>query len=226
MDCLLDAGLLNCSKGLHFHTIFGAANYTPLLQTLNKIETFLGSHLSRLDWLNLGGGYLYDQIEDNADFCETIFRLKTDYNLDVFIEPGNALVGKSGFLVATVLDCFQSDGKTIAVLDTSINHLPEVFEYQRQPNVLEHHPNGGYSAVLAGSTCLAGDLFGEYRFNRPLEIGDRLTFNQVGAYSLVKANRFNGYNLPDIYAVRNEQIKLLKRHTYREYRQLWINDVD
>ena len=211
-------------KGLHFHTVFGATDYTPLIQTLAKIQSNLGDKFAQLEWLNLGGGYLYGKIADNKDFCEMLNRLKNEFYLKIFIEPGNAVVGKAGHLLATVLDCFESDGKTIAVLDTSVNHHPEVFEYQRQPELLEHDPEGRYPALLAGSTCLAGDLFGEYRFARRLQTGDKLVFKHVGAYSLVKANRFNGYNLPDVYSISKGRIKLIKQYTYQMYRQQWASD--
>lgn len=221
MESLLASGFADRIKGLHFHTVFRATSYAPLIQTLNKIQGALGNQLANLDWLNFGGGYYYDQIEDNTLFCEWINRLQNNYGLTVYIEPGNAIVGKSGYLIASVLDTFESDGKTVAILDTSVNHLPEVFEYQRQPSVVEHDPNGRFSVQLAGGTCLAGDLFGEYCFDRNLNVGDRLAFNQVGAYSLAKANRFNGYNLPDVYAVNDGRIRLLKHFSYQDYRQQW-----
>ncbi len=221
MQSLLASEVVNRMKGLHFHTVFRAASYTPLSQTLDKIQEILGSRFANLDWLNFGGGYGYDQIEDNALFCEWVKRLRNDYGLAIYIEPGNAIVGKAGYLIASVLDTFESDGRTVAILDTSVNHLPEVFEYQRQPPVIEHNPNGRFPMLLAGSTCLAGDLFGDYRFDRKLNVGDRLVFNQAGAYSLVKANRFNGYNLPDVYAVNDGRIRLLKHFSYQDYRQQW-----
>jgi carboxynorspermidine decarboxylase len=212
-------------KGLHFHTVFSATDYAPLMQTLDKLRQLMGDGLARLDWLNLGGGYLFDQIADSNSFIELISQLKKEFDLDVYIEPGNAIVGKVGYLLATVVDCFDSDGKAIAIMDTSVNHNPQVFEYQHQPELVEHDPNGFYPVILAGSTCLAGDIFGEYRFNQPLLVGDKVVFKQVGAYSLVKANRFNGYNLPDVYTVNGGQVRRIKHHTYQDYRQQWINDV-
>jgi carboxynorspermidine decarboxylase len=126
--------------------------------------------------------------------------------------------------VATVLDCFVSDGETIVILDTSINHNPEVFEYQRQPELHEHDPDGQYVAILAGCTCLAGDVFGQYRFKEPLEVGDRVVFKNVGAYTLIKANRFNGYNLPDIYLSNSLRVKKMKHYDYQDYRRQWLAD--
>ncbi|MDA1343168.1 MAG: carboxynorspermidine decarboxylase [Proteobacteria bacterium] len=222
---VLNSDIFNKIKGLHFHTVFSAPDYVPLLQTMDKLRQLMGNQLANLDWLNLGGGYLFDQIADNSGFIEQVTQLKQEFNIDVIIEPGNAVVGKAGYLLATVLDCFNSDGKAIAVLDTSVNHNPQVFEYQRQPELAEHDPEGIYPVILAGSTCLAGDIFGEYCFNQPLLVGDKLVFKNLGAYSLVKANRFNGYNLPDVYMTNGEQIRLIKQNTYVDYRRQWVGDV-
>ncbi|MBU2572127.1 MAG: carboxynorspermidine decarboxylase [Gammaproteobacteria bacterium] len=208
-------------KGLHFHNIFSASDFDPLVQTLTAIRNRLGNVFSRLEWLNLGGGYLYDQIGQFDIFIDSVKQLRKEFGLEVLIEPGKALVGRAGYLATSVVDCFVSDGKSIAVLDTSVNHHPEVFEYQWHPPLLEHCPNGRYSAILAGSTCLAGDIFGEYRFDRPLQEGDRLVFSDAGAYALVKAHRFNGYNLPDIYGMTSGNVFLLKRHTYQHYYDQW-----
>jgi len=108
-------------------------------------------------------------------------------------------------------------------LDTSINHNPEVFEYQRQPELLEADYKGRYTCILVGSSCLAGDVFGEYQFKVMPKVGDRLVFSNVGAYSLIKANRFNGYNLPDIYLLdRQHKMILIKQSTYQQYREQWL----
>ncbi|MEO1885464.1 MAG: carboxynorspermidine decarboxylase, partial [Methylococcales bacterium] len=153
---------------------------------------------------------------------DLVVQLKRQYGLDVFIEPGNAVVGAAGFLVATVIDCFLREGKTVAVLDTSVNHNPEVFEYQRKPLLIEEVLTGEASAILVGCTCLAGDVFGEYRFNKPINVGDRVTFSHVGAYSLIKSNRFNGYNFPDIYTFDDSTVRKIKTYDYAHYREQWL----
>jgi carboxynorspermidine decarboxylase len=213
-------------EGLHIHTSFSATAYTTLTATLQKIEACLGGKLGRLEWINFGGGYLYGQIADHQPFIDAVKRLETRYGLQVHIEPGKAIVGNAGHLIATVLDIFVSDGKTVAILDTSVNHHPEVFEYQRRPDLDEHAPEGIYAAILAGCTCLAGDLFGEYRFNAPLGIGDKVVFNNVGAYSLIKANRFNGYNLPDVYIAEGGKLECIKHFRYEDYRSQWRCERD
>ncbi len=215
---------VNKINGLHFHTVFGQTGFEALLQTLDKLEHLSEIKLNTLKWLNLGGGYLYGQIADTEELVNKVNKLRQTYDLDVFIEPGNAVIGHAGYLLTTVIDRFASGGKTVAVLDTSVNHHPEIFEYQKSPQLAWPTREGRHSAILAGSTCLAGDLFGEYRFDKPLQIGDRLVFKHVGAYSLVKANRFNGYNLPDVYWHSAGCVNLIKTYSYGDFRQLWLND--
>ncbi|HEY8159805.1 MAG TPA: carboxynorspermidine decarboxylase [Methylobacter sp.] len=211
-------------EGLHIHNIFSATDFTPLIKTVDKLQQLLGVGLAELEWLNIGGGYLFGQIEDHRPFVDLVKKLKHDYGLEVYIEPGKAIVGRAGYLVATVLDSFVSDGETVAILDTSVNHNPEVFEYQRQPELHENDPDGQYTAILAGCTCLAGDVFGKYHFTEPLQVGDKVVFKHVGAYTLIKANRFNGYNLPDIYLSNPLRVKKIKHYDYQDYRQQWLAD--
>ena len=224
IDDLWQSSCLDQIKGLHIHNAFGTTDFTPLIKTIDKIRSYFGKSLTQLDWLNLGGGYLFDRINDHSPFIELVNKLKNDFDLEVYIEPGNGVVGRAGHLLATVIDSFASDGKTIAVLDTSVNHLPEVFEYQLQPELYEHYPKGRYTAILAGCTCLAGDLFGEYFFSKPLAVGDKVVFKNIGAYSLIKANRFNGINLPDIYMCRDQQVKKVKAYPYQDYHRQWLAD--
>ena len=224
IDELWQSDDLKNVKGLHIHTVFSAIDYTPLIKTVAKLRQYFGKDLAQLDWLNLGGGYLFKDIKHHQPFINLVSALKQDYNLDVYIEPGKALVDNTGYLVTTVLDCFKSDGKAVAILDTSVNHHPEVFEYQRKLELHAHQPNAKHSVILAGSSCLAGDLFGEYQFAQPLTVGDKLVFKNVGAYSLIKANRFNGYNLPTIYSYKNQQIQAEKHYHFADYRQQWCTD--
>ncbi len=205
-------------EGLHFHTVFSREDFVPVLATVETLLPLLKQH--DLKWLNLGGGYLYQRIQDQKHLINLIRELRQNFGLDVYLEPGKGLVGNAGYLLTTVLDSFVSDGKTILVLDTSVNHHPEVFEYQRQPN-LRVTGFGSESALLVGSSCLAGDVFGEYQFAKIPEVGERLVFSDVGAYSLIKANRFNGYNLPDVYWHHQHRVELLKHYSYPDYRQQW-----
>ena len=208
-------------EGLHFHTVFSQLDFQPLEKTVSLLKEKLGSKLTQIKWLNMGGGYLFNQIDNHQAFVELVKQLKEQYGITIYIEPGKAIVGNAGYLVTTVIDRFSRDGKNIVVLDTSVNHNPEVFEYQRKPSVMEESKEGETS-LLVGSSCLAGDIFGEYTFNKIPKIGDRLTFSNIGAYSLTKANRFNGYNFPDIYAFgQDKKITLLKQYSYQNYRNQW-----
>ena len=210
-------------EGIHFHTVFSSKNYLPLEKTIELLEHKLGNKLAQLKWLNFGGGYLYNRIANHQPFVELVKRLRSEYELDVYIEPGKAIIGDAGYLVSTVIDRFSSDGKEIAVLDTNVNHNPEVFEYQRKPEIFEQGMNGDYSFILVGSSCLAGDVFGEYQFKNKLVVGDRIVFLNVGAYCLVKANQFNGYNLPDIYVLNKQNnMSLIRRNTYQDFREQWV----
>ncbi|NOV28615.1 carboxynorspermidine decarboxylase [Methylomonas sp. ZR1] len=221
---LLRDGLPADVEGLHFHTVFACRDFRPLQQTLEKLRPILKRN--RLKWLNLGGGYLYHAIAEQQDVAELIRDVRAEFGVDVYLEPGKGLVGNAGYLLATVLDRFVSDGKQVLILDTSVNHHPEVFEYQMKPRLLEEEGAGEQSAILAGSTCLAGDVFGEYRFRRIPEVGERLVFADVGAYSLIKANRFNGYQLPDVYIVNPARWVLQKRDSYADYCRQWANSGD
>jgi carboxynorspermidine decarboxylase len=216
----LSAGLPTDVEGLHLHTVFSQTDFKPLQQTLNALHPLL-SRQTHLKWLNLGGGYLFHSIADLTPLITLIQQLNQQCIPDIYLEPGKALVGNAGYLLTTVLDRFLSDGKTVLILDTSVNHHPEVFEYQRKPALLDEDPQGSQSAILAGSTCLAGDLFGEYRFKQLPEVGEKLVFADVGAYSLIKASRFNGYALPAIYLCQQGELSLVKNDDYSDYRRQW-----
>ena len=121
-------------------------------------------------------------------------------------------------MVSTILDIVESGAKKVAILDTSVNHMPEVFEYQFEPDVIGHHGEGEFEYILAGCTCLSGDVFGEYRFDEHLEIGSQVIFSNVGAYTLVKAHMFNGVNLPTIYSLTESgELVMKKRFSYEDF---------
>lgn len=209
-------------QGIHFHTVFQSRRFAPMAQTLAKIEDALGDWLNRLQWINLGGGYLWESAQDLADLANIAEQLQRRRQLAVFFEPGKGVVGDAGYLATRVLDVFDSGGKTVAVLDSSVNHNPEVFEYQRRPLLLNETHDGKHSVILAGGTCLAGDVFGTYRLAAPPQIGDMMVFAQVGAYSLIKAHRFNGHNLPGIYALDADgALHCRKSYAYEDYCRQW-----
>lgn len=212
-----DNHLYNEIEGVHFHTNNSSETFRPLLETVKHLDRQIPHLLQSISWINLGGGYLFNEV-DTSDLYEAIRLLKEKYNLDVFIEPGQGVIEEAGCIVSSVIDIFESDGRQIGILDTTVNHMPEVFEYQYKPDVMQESPNGKYEYILAGSTCLAGDVFGTYKFKEPLEIGSRIVFENMGAYTLVKAHMFNGVNLPTIYAYTREgRLELKKQFGYEDY---------
>jgi len=214
-----DPDLLEEISGIHIHNNCESGDFSELVDTVGIVTKLPAGFLDRLQWINLGGGYLFKRKSDLAPLNKIVSHLGERFGLEVFVEPGKAIVGDAGFLAGTVIDIFENHGRTIAVLDTSVNHLPEVFEYQYRPVILEEVTNGGYGCRLAGASCLSGDIFGDYTFDRALEIGDRITFARVGAYMQVKAHMFNGINLPSVYSIdRENRLQLQKEFGYGDYR--------
>ena len=204
--------------GIHLHTNCDGEDLSDLKKTIDILEGKMAKALSHLEWINLGGGYLFKEAEDHEPFYQCVEKLVEVYKLKVFVEPGAAVVREAGCFVSSVIDLFQSDGKTVAVLDTSVNHMPEVFEYQFSPDVVGDTEDGKYKYILAGGSCLAGDVFGDYAFDTPLEIGSKVIFSDMGAYSNVKAHMFNGINLPKIYTCHgNKSLNLHKEFTYNDF---------
>jgi carboxynorspermidine decarboxylase len=205
-------------KGIHVHTGCLCDSWSPLWDLVLKLSHTLGRRLATMEWINLGGGYVWDENTDFSPLQHAVALLTEKFGLEVFIEPGAGIVNGAGRLVSSVIDLFKSDGKMIAVLDTTINHLPEVFEYQFEPDVAEHSQGAPHEYVLVGGSCLAGDLFGNYAFEKPLKIGSRLTFENVGAYTFVKANMFNGINLPAIYILdESGELALIREFTFDDF---------
>ena len=216
---LNDKNLFTGLSGLHVHSNCESDNYQQLVETMEYITQNQPGLVSKIQWLNLGGGYLLNNTAGIEVLCNLVNKLSGEFGLRVFIEPGKAIVGDAGYLVASVIDMFDSGNKTIAILDTTINHLPEVFEYQYKPAILQESSAGKYHYRLAGASCLSGDLFGDYTFDKPLETGSRIIFANVGAYMIVKASMFNGINLPAIYALATtNDLRLLKTFDYSHYR--------
>ena len=212
--------LLDGLTGLHVHTNCDSARFSQLANTVDVLHRRLGPTLARCGWVNLGGGYLFDESSDLCQLWSAIELLSTNYRLRVFLEPGAAVVRKCGSLVASVVDLFESDDCQVAILDTSVNHMPEVFEYQFEPEVLHHRAGSAHRYSLAGSTCLAGDMFGEYEFDEPLDMGSRVIFCNMGSYTVVKAHCFNGVPLPSIYSLSAGGVPTLEQtFSYGDFRR-------
>ena len=222
----LGPGRLPGLEGLLVHTNCESTQFNEIHATVMRLHAQLGELLRNVKWINLGGGYLFDGSEDVSALYEAVELLRSNYGLQVFIEPGTALIQSAGYIVSSVLDVFTSEGKRIAVLDTTVNHMPEVFEYGYEPDVVGHDDDAPYQYLLAGCTCLAGDLFGEYQFAEPLEVGKKVVFSNAGAYTLSKAHMFNGVNLPTIYAITEVGDLVLKKgFTYADFAGKWGADA-
>ncbi len=207
-----------CVSGVHFHTNCDSDDIGELIATVRHVESALGDQLHRFRWLNVGGGYSFADDRGIDQLKNEFGRLSDKYSLEIVIEPGAAIVRSAGCFVSSVADIVEGDDYPIAVLDLSVNHWPEVFEYQFEPDVEGHVDGGRYTYLLAGCSCLAGDLFGVYSFHEPLELGSRVVFPNAGAYSIVKAHMFNGINLPSIYALTEAgELALIKRFTYEDF---------
>lgn len=211
-------------SGLHFHNNCESENFVELQLTVDRISPLLESH--EFKWINLGGGYRFVDV-DLAPLGDLVRLLRARYGLEVFIEPGGGVVRDAGYLVSTIIDMFESDGKQIAILDTAVNHAPEVFEYDWSPPTLNSCLNGKYSYIFAGCSCLAGDVFGEYSFNKPKKLGDRVVFGEMGAYSTAKTSWFNGISMPNIYILTQDgELDLRKTYTYEDFaRHCGVDEV-
>ena len=217
-----DPGRFTGLQGMLFHTNCDSSDFGQLLATVEHIHSNAADVLGTIEWINLGGGYLFDDKRGVVELAVAVDFLKSRYNLQVFFEPGAALIRQAGYIVSTVLDVFQSGDSTVAVLDTSVNHMPEVFEYDYEPDVVGHDDDADHEYLLAGCTCLAGDLFGVYRFSHKLGVGDKIVFNNAGAYTLTKAHLFNGIALPSVYALTAQGELLPKSHfTFDQFAARW-----
>ena len=209
-------------SGLHFHTNSDSENLAHLEENVDALTEAL-SGITGLSWVNFGGGYLFEHASDFEPLRRSVAMATESVAHDVLVEPGASLVRSAGNLVATVIDTFEREGQRIAVLDTTVNHMPEALEFEYQPDVLESSAGGDYDYRLAGSSCLAGDMFGHYRFDKPLAVGGAITFTEVGAYAQSKSHRFNGINLPSVW-LRSSDGTLTERQTldYPTYLQHWM----
>jgi len=208
--------------GLHFHTLCELGS-DALQRTLAAVESRFEDYIRQVKWVNFGGGHHITKEDYDVELlCRLITDFKKRYNVDVYLEPGEAVALNTGFLVSTVLDIIERD-MPIAIMDTSAAaHMPDVLEMPYRPHVENSFPKGEakYCYRLAGPTCLAGDVIGEYAFNEPLKIGSRVVFHDMSIYSMVKNNMFNGINLPDImlYEPDTNELKLQRRFTYEDFK--------
>ncbi len=207
--------------GLHFHAMC-EQNSDVLERVLASFERLYGPYIKGLKWVNFGGGHHITR--DDYDL-ERLIRLinsfKERYGVEVYLEPGEASVYHGGVLISSVLDIARNEME-IAIIDASAEaHMPDVLLMPYRPYIMGSGLPGEkeYTYRIAGPSCLAGDVVGDYSFDRPLKRGDRLVFSDMALYSIVKNTTFNGINLPDIAAIRDGgRVETVRKFGYRDYK--------
>ena len=218
----LTAADLEGVDGLHFHTLC-EQNADALETTLQAVEAKFGHYLHRMKWLNMGGGHHITRADYDVEKLISLIRhVKETYHLEVYLEPGEAVALNAGLLKATVLDKVENGGITTLILDASAAcHMPDVLEMPYRPPLKDSGQPGEktYTYRLSSYTCLAGDIIGDYSFNRELDEGDVLYFEDVAIYSMVKNNTFNGIPLPDLVVKKADgSCELVKRFGYDDFK--------
>jgi carboxynorspermidine decarboxylase len=219
------ADQLDGISGLHFHTLC-EQDFPPLERTVAVFEAKFGEFLSRMAWVNFGGGHHITRFDYQLDALIALLRdFRARHDVELYIEPGEAIAYHAGVLVAEVLD-LPVNGLPLAILDTSATcHMPDVIEMPYRPNVLDAaepftQPQMTHRFRLGGQTCLAGDVIGDYAFAEPLRVGQRLVFEDMAYYTMVKTTTFNGINLPSI-AIWNSQtdaLRVVRRFGYEDFK--------
>lgn len=208
--------------GLHFHTLC-ELDSDSLERTLDAFDEKFGDVIKKMEWINFGGGHHISRPGYDIDrLCRVIKKFREKYPVTVYLEPGEAVALNTGYLVSSVLDVTRNE-INIAILDTSAAaHMPDVLEMPYRPEIEDAGKPGqlAYTYRLGGVTCLAGDVIGDYSFNKPLKSGDRLVFKDMAHYTMVKNNTFNGIGLPSIgiYRPDTDEFILVKKFGYEDFK--------
>lgn len=229
LDNLLKAGeeVLEGVDGIHFHTLC-EQNSDDLFTTMKAVEEKFGKYLHKMKWVNFGGGHHITRSDyDIEKLVECILHIKNTYDVQVYLEPGEAIALNAGYLVTEVLDKVQN-GITTLILDASAAcHMPDVLEMPYTPplmdakkieNIEEAAKNGRYAYRLSSFTCLAGDIIGDYEFDKEKNVGDKLIFEDMAIYSMVKNNTFNGIPLPSIVRMKDGECSIVKEFGYEDFK--------
>lgn len=227
-----NASALEGISGLHFHTLC-EQGFDALAQTLEAVESQFADYLPHMKWLNCGGGHHITQDNyDRSGLVAACRRLQQDYGVQLYLEPGEAAVIKSGVLVTEVLD-LPRNKINLAIVDSSATcHMPDTIEMPYRASILlgeqKGWPSNSVAAAkgdkdfcyrLGGQTCLAGDVMGEYSFDQPLKVGQRLMFDDMSHYTMVKTTTFNGMGLPAlaIWNSNTNEVTLVKVFGYDDF---------
>ncbi len=207
-------------EGLHFHTLC-EQDCPDLMRTFASVEEQFAPYLKRIKWLNMGGGHHITRRGYKLDMLRTFIAEVIDkYGFTVYLEPGEAVALDAGYLVTSVEDVV-SNGMEIAILDASAEcHMPDVLEMPYRPPVVGGCKPGEkpHTYRLSSRTCLAGDVIGDYSFESRLKAGDKLIFEDMAIYTMVKNNTFNGMPLPSIYLLKRSGAELIKQFGYADFK--------
>lgn len=213
--------MLDGIEGLHFHTLCEQDSFA-LERTLTAFEEQFGHLIPQMKWINFGGGHHITRDDYDVDhLIGLINSFRERYNnIPVYLEPGEAVALDAGILIATVEDIIHN-GMEIAILDTSATcHMPDVLEMPYRPHIIGSGTpkEEDFTYRLAGLTCLAGDIIGDYSFDRKLTVGEQLIFCDMAIYSMVKTNTFNGIKLPSIYVTSNGKTESVRTFNYHDFK--------
>lgn len=208
-------------EGIHFHALC-QHNASHLKNILDVIDERWSAVMHQVKWVNFGGGHhLTHESYDRELLIALIQEFRTKYQVEVYMEPGEAIVYQAGFLVSEVVDVVSNHGE-VAILDVSCtSHMPDVLEMPYRPGVMNGYELGikDYSYRLGGNSCLSGDLIGEWSFDQPLQIGDQVVFEDMAQYTMVKSTTFNGVIHPDICILnRSGEIQVVKHFEYDDFK--------
>ena len=213
--------LFDALDGLHFHTLC-EQNADDLAKTLEAVEEKFGPWLSKIKWLNMGGGHHITRDDyDRKLLIKCIKHIRDTYGVEVYLEPGEAIALNAGYLVTEVMDIVEN-GLSVLILDASAAcHMPDVLEMPYRPP-LKDSGNAGEKAFtyrLSSCTCLAGDVIGDYSFDHEIHVGDKLYFEDMAIYSMVKNNTFNGMALPAIAVMEEDgNCKVIRKFGYEDFK--------
>ena len=213
--------LFGVLDGLHFHTLC-EQNADDLAKTLEAVEEKFGPWLHKIKWLNMGGGHHITRDDyDRELLIKCIRHIRDTYDVEVYLEPGEAIALNAGYLVTEVMDIVEN-GLSVLILDASAAcHMPDVLEMPYRPPLKDSGKAGEkpFTYRLSSCTCLAGDVIGDYSFDKPLYVGDKLYFEDMAIYSMVKNNTFNGIPLPGI-AVMKEDVdcRIIRSFGYEDFK--------
>ncbi|MBR5551912.1 MAG: carboxynorspermidine decarboxylase [Muribaculaceae bacterium] len=210
-------------EGMHFHALCESTSY-DLAKVLEAFEEQFGKYLPQVKWVNMGGGHLMTREGYDVEHLISLLKeFKSKYPwLEVILEPGSAFTWRTGDLITSVVDVVENQGVKTAIIDASFAcHMPDCLEMPYQPKITESIDVDSSLPTyrLGGNSCLSGDFIGDWSFEKPLEIGDRLTLEDMNHYTTVKTNMFNGIQHPSIVLCRtNGECEYLRQYTYEDYK--------